>query len=457
MNRRQFTKLTLAGVTSLALGNVKSSLAQGNNIINRYKELGSPSLRLLIPKGSEDNIKPIAKQFEAKGLGKIKIDMADVDSLASTIITTTLANKQNFDIALPPTFALPELVQIGALKPLDNFISKYEPSNFSEGLLYSHGNKVNNNSFGYQVDGDCYVMFYNRPMLEDKEHQARFSEQHGFQLKVPDTWEKLDKMIEYFGSLSENQLGGSLFRNRDYVAWEWWLRFHEHRTLPFNDNLEPLIATDAGIKALEDLVNVTQYLDPRTKNDGLFDNWSSFSEGNSFCNIGWGGTQKFLQKKGFKDLSYGKTPGASHFNWGWNFVVGANSNNAEAAYLYSLYSSTPENSATAIAQAGGYFDPFRSEHYTDPRIIEIYSSDFLKVHKESLANAIPDLYLPQRTELWSALSAAIDYALDKKLSPKAALTSAARQWRKILKQEDKETLTKQWISLRSNYPKNYLD
>ena len=133
------------------------------------------------------------------------------------------------------------------------------------------------------------------------------------------------------------------------------------------------------------------------------------SRGDIYCNIGWGGTQKYLNGPASSvrgRLRFGPTPGGvidgvtvqvPYFNWGWSYVVTAASPLPELAYLFALFASTPEMSTRAVRQVDGYFDPFRPEHYADPGIKAAYSDAFLQTHRAALEGAIPDLYLPAQS------------------------------------------------------------
>jgi len=81
-----------------------------------------------------------------------------------------------YDIALPATYALPDLVVGDAVVPLDILISKYEPAGFRDGVFYSTGDGFEGTTYGFQTDGDAYGMFYNQGFLHDRVRQVRYAE-----------------------------------------------------------------------------------------------------------------------------------------------------------------------------------------------------------------------------------------------------------------------------------------
>ncbi len=438
-------------------------------IIKQAKKLTegkSVTLSILQPQGSLGNVKPVGDIFSKLTNISINYIESSLDEINAKILAQSLSNEISFDIALPATFGLPDLIEAGSIRDLDEFVDSYEPTNFYHDMLYPTGDFYKNKFYGYQTDGDTYLMFYNKAWLEDKTEQNNFKKEYGYPLAVPKTWEQLDQMTRFFHRPDENMYGGALFRNKDYIAWEWWTRFHAKGYYPFNNKLQPQINSDAGVEALTELLETTNYLYPQSKTNGLFENWEAFAEGNMFCNIGWGGTQKYLNgpKSKIKDnLAFGPAPGGivnnellhtPYFNWGWNYTVSSLTKEPEIAYLFTLFACSPKMSTEAVKFADGYFDPFRSEHYSDSEIQETYSEPFLAAHKFSMENSIPDLYLTGQGEYWDILKENIDLANRSTLTPKLALDTTAKAWNQISARYGVKAQLEQWQFLKSKYPEN---
>jgi len=422
------------------------------------------SIAVLYPKGSIANVMAVGKRFQNMTGVRIRYLEAPLDDINSKILLAKLMKDADFDVALPATFGIPDLAQAKAIRNLDEFAERYEPAQFRPTSLYSIGDYYKGSLYGYQTDGDAYIMFYNKSFLENPEEAKRFSDQFDRALAVPTTWKELDETIAYFHRPDQGEFGGSLFRTAGYLPWEWWIRFHSKGYFPLDSSMDPQINNEAGIEALDDLIRVSSYLDPKTRTDGLFENWKSFSNGKIFCDIGWGGSQKYFNQpsSGVRGkLSFGPTPGGyvggrliqtPYFNWGWNYVVSANSKNPEIAYLFTLFACSPVISTQSVGQADGYFDPFRNEHYTDPKIIETYSREFLDTHRFSMANSIPDFYLDGQGEYFGSLRENIAAAVAGKLTSKEALDRTARAWRLTTFRLGKHSQLEQWTYLKSRYP-----
>ena len=419
--------LGLSGIS--AFGSIASSVIAGQSqkfeltglhqqTAQRATELSKlkkTTLKLLLPEGSRANVTAATQEFTRLTGINFELIETPVDDINTRMLLDARLSEDSYDIALPATFGIPDLVEAGAIASLDEFSLKYQPTSFQQNSLYTIGDYYRGKLYGYQTDGDTYLMFYNRKFLEDDYHKKAFADKHGYALQIPQTWEQLDAMMAYFHQPNKGIYGGALFRTPTYMLWEWWIRFHARGYFPLDDGLVPNIDSDAGIRALEALIAATSHLTPNSTTNSLFENWHEFSQGNIFCNIGWGGTQKYLNSNNSAirgNLLFGPTPGGivnnrllktSYFNWGWNYTISNRSASKEVAYLFILFACSPEISTLAVRQQDGFFDPFRYEHYNDDKIVETYSRPFMDEHLRSMNNSIPDLYLRGQTQYYDAL------------------------------------------------------
>ena len=444
-----------------ALDNVHVEAAKAAKELAAGKNV---SLKIMQPSGSLGNVKPVGDRFTAETGVQIEYYEVPLGEINQKMLLESVSKTGSFDISIPATFGIPDLVESGILVNMDKYAQKYEPEGFQDDALYSIGDYYKGSLYGYQTDGDTYVMFYLKDWLENAEENKKFADKHGYNLKVPDTWEQLDAMMAHFHRPDEGKYGGALFRTQYFIAWEWWVRFHAKGYFPLDDDLNPQINNDAGVQALEELVAASKHLYPGARTNGLFENFEAFGEGDKFCNIGWGGTQKFLNSDKSKvrgRMAHGPTPGGMvggkllktpYFNWGWNYVVSSVSSEPEIAYLFTLYACSPAMSTVAVRDPGGYFDPFRGAHYKDAEIESTYTRDFLDAHEDSMRNSIPDLYLKGQGEYFDQLRVNLTAADIGEKTPKKALDDTARAWKSITRRMGKRSQGVQWSFLKSMYP-----
>lgn len=475
IKRRHFLKNTLAlsaltsqGIAYSATSGTSKSMSElHEQVLAQVRELKgerSISLKLLHPDGCQANLKPLIEYFQEETGIHIEWVKVGVDDINNAIIFRNNQQQYHFDIALPATFGIPDLVRAKTLAPLDHYAKQYEPAGYKELQLYNYGDYFDGSFYGYQTDGDTYLMFYNKDMMDAEDNKEAFLKQHNYPLDIPQTWEQLDDMIRFFHKPDEQQYGGCLYRIPGYGAWEWWSRFHGKGYYPLDDDLNPQINNSAGIKALQEMLDISNYLHPKTASDGLFENWATFSEGNTFCNIGWGGSQKYFNSAKSKvknKLYFSPAPGGyvkgeilecPVFNWGWNYVVSSSSKEKEIAYLFTLFACSPVMSTLSVQQADGFFDPYREEHYSDANIQLAYSAPFLEAHKQSMKKSIPDFYLQSQSKYLSVLQENIHLAYKGSLTAKQALDITAAEWKLVHKRVGVEKQKAFWLSLKEKYP-----
>ena len=150
-----------------------------------------PSLTILYPKGSLPNIQLVANSFNKQTGVDIKLSETSVDDINTRMLLGAVSQSNQFDIALPATFGIPDLVEAGALADLSQYAAKYEPQVDYQASLYDLGDRYKGKFYGYQTDGDTYLMFYNQPMLDNPNNKTAFKSQYGYSLGIPQTWKEL--------------------------------------------------------------------------------------------------------------------------------------------------------------------------------------------------------------------------------------------------------------------------
>lgn len=220
-------------------------------------------LKILLPVGSRANVEPIAQAFTRLSGIEILMTEVAVDEVDVQLSLDSLSGTSSYDLALPPTFAIPDLVEGGVIASLNDIDGFEDAITSQKNSLFTVGDTFDGAHYGFQTDGDAYLMFYNNDFPNADGERDRFADRFGVALETPKTWQDLDRQLEWFHRPDEGKIGGLLFRSPTYAVWEWWIRFHATGTWPFSADLTPQIATDAGVGALEDMMRATQFLAPK--------------------------------------------------------------------------------------------------------------------------------------------------------------------------------------------------
>ena len=153
---------------------------------------------MLVPEGSEANVAPAANWFTSQSGIPVDVFVAPFDDTNTRVMIDSLSGDRTYDIALPATFGVHDLADAGALLPLDEMARRFAPANLNDGALYSIGSVFDGKRYGYQTDGDTYLMFYQPEWLEDVDAQRQFSALHGEPLQIARTWEETGSAASLF-------------------------------------------------------------------------------------------------------------------------------------------------------------------------------------------------------------------------------------------------------------------
>jgi len=159
------------------INDAKPTSDLNSDIIKRVKELTRNreiTLSILQPEGSLGNIKPTGDLFVRHTGVAIKYIEASLDEINSKIMAQSLSHNTYFDIALPATFGLPDLVEAGVIQDLTDYANRYQPKDYRASMLYPIGDFYKGKFYGYQTDGDTYLMFYNKAWLEDDTEKKNY-------------------------------------------------------------------------------------------------------------------------------------------------------------------------------------------------------------------------------------------------------------------------------------------
>ena len=424
------------------------------------------TLRILQPFLTNSSIKPAADEWRREtGIPVTHIE-SPLDGINFRIVQDAATKSGEFDVALAVTQGIADLAGSGAIVDLTELAKQHNPDRDAPGcrVLYTAGDFYQGRLYGLCADGDAYLMFYRKDLLESEAEQRRFADKHGFALGVPRTWSELDTMLRFFHRPHEGLYGGSLYRNL-YATHEWIVRFTSKGRYLFDDNMSPQINGDGGVKALEELIAVSPYLHPAANAGSWPDITAAVASGRCFAHIGWGADQRIFwnpQKSKVRGkLAWGPTPGGllkgklvrtPSFNWGWSWVVPRESQAPELAYLFCQYLYSARISTIAVRDPDGILEPFRECHYSDPVVREVFGDGYLSVHRYSLSLSMPDFHIRGNFKYTDILGKNIEAANRRLTKPKQALDAVARAWNQITDQLGRDSQIAQWRFLKSQYP-----
>ena len=325
---------------------------------------------------------------------------------------------------------------------LDDIAKEYQSSNmYWAGKLYA-----------MPLDGDIHIMFYNKVAFERSENKQKFKDKYGYELASPQTWKQWDDQAAFFHGWgwdgSDNKLfgaGASLKENIYSFVW-WMQRFFAYGGQYFDENMKPLINTKPGLRALTEMVNTIQYYPPGVLLFESEEPKTMLIKGEVPMLVSWTSTGKrvgdpnqslIIDRAGFGMLPGhmvdGKVMRTVPNTGGRSFAISKYSKVKEATALVLEFVSSPEHSLTIVMNPKTIMDPWRTSHLTSEQFRAAFpgADRYLDAIKESFPYTVPFPLIPGSAEYRRKLSEMVTRALQKSMTPQAALDQAVEEWNKI--------------------------
>lgn len=390
------------------------------------------------------------------------------DRLNDNLEDFIFASKETYDIYMIFPTKIPEYVERDLLLPLDTYLQKTEDV---EDILPIYRNlymKFNNQDYGMVYDGDTHLLFYRKDIF--KKYNEEYKKLYGKELKPPTTWEEYDQVAKFL-TRDTNQDGsidiyGTAIFGGDAKRYIWFAeRFISMGGQYFDENMNPLIQSQNGVQALQQLVDLVH--SGATPPNSMYD-WidlnNAFLQGNLAMVVQWSDTARFsYDKKNWHSKVTNKV--------GWSLVPTANENNPrggvwigrvlgiskksqhpDKAWEIISYITSKEVSKKALSSKDTINDPFRASHFENveqgafPN--QKMNENFMETVQKSLQNPNADLMISGSWEYMQVLDENIHLALIKKLSPEQALEKTALQWNEITEKYGRAQQAeqyKQWL------------
>jgi len=488
VTRREFIKHTGIAVGAAALTTTigrnlfAAEKAPGANsmerAINGARELAKKypgaRLKVMIPTGSLGNMAPFGPKWEElTGVPVTFFEAGYGDDYASKVLQEAVSKTGVFDVTPPPPLMIPTVVQSKLALDLTQWVEKYDPEltgpNGVVAPLDRFGCYFEGKVYGLDTDGDAWCLFLRKDYLENPTEQKNFKAQFGYDLKKPVTWKELLDQLKFFNRPKDNFYGGIMLFNAFYSKWMFLQVFCSKGRYYFDDNMKPEIHSKEGIEALQYLQELAKYQHPGAPSMQWGETYKGMSDGLAYSTIAWPAFARYNNKPGNvaqNKLTYCLMPGsevkgqmchATMLPYSWTFIVSSYSKYPELAYLWAQYNQSPQVSAKAVLEDGGYFDPFRYNHFKDPDVLKAYTPEFMDVNLGNLSISIPEIILTGGVEYMDLLDKEVQNALKGLKNPDKALADAAEAWEGITERYGRKKQIEQWKYLKSYFPKSVHD
>lgn len=381
-------------------------------------------IRAILPPLSEDYYLRIADEFKKKGSA--------------------------FDLCIFDSQSLSEFASNNHVVRLNDLLtqsSKIRVADFDSAALKLYGEFPENsgNIYALPLNQDCMGLVYRKDLFEDPKEKRSFKQKYGYDLKVPETYDQLKDIAEFFTRPKQNLYGIALYGSEDYDACTsafnniFW-SFGGELWNPASGKAEGYVNSPQAKKALEYFKELFKYAPPGFQNAYVPEVNNAIVSGQVALGMQWYYYfNKFLEEtkdKKFK-LSFATLPGQKDASGNMNrfVMVGGQgisisqySSNKKEAWKFVEWLMT-EQQQWKWAEGGGVTG--FAAILKDPKFLDATPAN--KSFPFSMSITKDYWHLPEYPQLLQVLQKYVHGTISGKMPAKEALDLCAAEQEKILK------------------------
>ena len=442
-----------------------------------YANSPKKTISIMHPSGSGGNMSPFTAEWKELTGFDVELIEVPVTQTHQKGMQEAVAQTGRYDLMLPAPLSLPDFAESGLALDITDWVEKYNPEvyegpNKLEYPVSDFGQKYKGKTYGLYCDGDWWLLNYRKDKLYEKGKKEKAKR------AVVETWAEYDQLAAEMDDQANDFWGALEYRSPFWNKFHWMTRFQSKGVLYFDKDMKSMAGSPESIKTVEDMVALQKYMPPEQFSYGFTENYAQYyAGGRGFFEFGWpslwryshdaAGAQSIIAGKDENgeptQTGISKVPGdivngelirADVMPFAWDFVVNAHSEIPEAAYLYAQWLTGPTMSMRSIPNEGGYFDPWRNNHFLDPspEFFAAYPGDFLATSYEAVVDCVPEIILRGGAEYHDALDRNLQAAYNNQKTPEDAMKDTAKEQDRITRRLGKATQIEAWRALAAMYP-----
>jgi len=254
-------------------------------------------------------------------------------------------------------------------------------------------------------------------------------------LSTPKTWDDVLKAAKIIYESEKGKIYGYVIRGKkgNPVVTNFLPIFWGYGGRIVDEAGNPVVYSDAGVKALKVFIELKKYAPPGTENYGSAEIKAALYNGKTAMSIVWPAWVPALEDPE-KSKVAGKVevitpPGAQPMIGAWLLAIPVTSKNKDAALDFILFVLSKDMQKKLILEAG--VPPTRASIYMDKDVIAKYP--WYPTQLDALKHARARPRLPQWSKIEDILANYIHQALTGTLSPEEALKKAQDEIAAVLK------------------------
>ena len=392
-------------------------------------------------------------------------------------IAEHIANSGAYDILDIEPAWIPSLANGGVIQPIDEFVGTYmNPADLDDyHPLYKFLPTYKGKRWGVFDDGDELCLYYRKDVIGDPKLQQAYKAKYGQALRVPQSWDEYSQVAQFItDQLAPNVYGTANFRKAGSPGNQFAFvqEFRANGGVFFDpQTMKAQLHSPAGLKTFEQMMAQNKASVPGNNDLDAVAQWVAWLQGKVAMIYSWPPTGRMSENYSQRSKSinfvpkseiagkvgYAPMPGG-HGEMASGYVksLAAGSKNAEAAYLFMQWVTSPPVSLARVMLPYTLRDPYRLSHFKSPLYRSLWpaAAEYLVTLNNSSNEAVLDMIMPG----WQDYALSVDRmctAVWAGQDPKAALQRAAGEWDAVTQKlgvEKQRDAYQQFMKLPGAYP-----
>ena len=350
------------------------------------------------------------------GISSNVVELSHPDQYSKPI-AEHIAQSGAYDIVDIEPAWIPSLADGGVIAPIDDHVAKYMNTKDLEDYhpLYKFLPTYKGKRWGFFDDGDQWALYYRRDVFEDPKLQAAYKAKFSQDLRVPKTWDEYNQVAQFItDQMAPKVYGAAHFRKAGSPGNQFAFaqQFRANGGTFFDpQSMKAQLASPAGIKTLQQMVAANKASIPGNNDLDAVAQWAAWLQGKVAMIFSWPPTGRMSENYAQRDkainfvpssaiagkVGYTVVPGGhGEMASGYVKALTTDSQNAEAAYLFMQWSTSPPVSLVRVMLPYTLRDPYRLSHYTSPIYRSLWpaAKEYLIALSDAANGSVVDLIMP---------------------------------------------------------------
>ena len=366
-------------------------------------------------------------------------------------IAEHIANSGAYDILdIEPAWT-PSMADGGVIQPLDDYIAKFMNKADLDDYhpLFKALPTYKGKIWGFFDDGDMFALYYRKDIFEDPKLKDAYQKKFAKPLAPPATWEDYSQIAQFItDQMAPNVYGAAHFRKAGAPGnqYDFLQQYRANGGSFFDGSMKAQLDSPAGVKTFQNMLAANKASIPGNNELDAVSVWVAWLQGKVAMIYSWPPTGRMSanysqsakainfvpQSQIAGKVGYALVPGNPEHATGYNKALAADSANAEAAYLFMQWATSPPVSLARCMLPYSLRDPYRLSHYRSPLYQSLWPD--AKAYLANLANSANNGLLDMIMPGWQDYALSVDRMCTSVWAgtdPKTALQTAAAEWDQV--------------------------